>query len=192
MSGCRCAPTPQASSLCITQVLKTISSEPILRSLPKPEQRKAMEERSARVKRLITDLCSAAIHTPGDEERVALRSEDVERATVVARAVFLIDRDLGLWLMEQEGVVSAICSLSFSSSATAQSLCASILSDLAGDEKGRSLINSEVCAPLVASLPLWLLCPLSAGVSVPLPACCVFPTVVALPLSAGYALTYAR
>ena len=44
----------------------------------------------------------------------------------------------------QEGVVSAVCSLSFSPSSTAQSLCATVLSDLAGDEKGRSMISTEV------------------------------------------------
>jgi hypothetical protein len=43
----------------------------------------------------------AQVHKREDAERVALRLDDVERTTVVIRSLFLIDRELGLWILEQ-------------------------------------------------------------------------------------------
>ncbi len=74
---------------------------PVSPSLPKAQQRQEAQQQHERVRRLVFDLCAAAVHKTGDEERVAMRLEDVERATVVVRAVFLVNRDLGLWIIEQ-------------------------------------------------------------------------------------------
>ena len=98
MAGRHCA---QAAASTITQCLRTLLTEQPPATLSKPEQRQFLQDRLDRVKRLVVELCSPAVHKPGQEEDVSLRLEDVERATVVVRAVFLVDRDLGLWIMEQ-------------------------------------------------------------------------------------------
>ncbi len=69
--------------------------------LTKAQQRQELQDQHERVRRLVFELCTAAVHKTGDEDRVAMRLDDVERATVVVRAVFLINRDLGLWIIEQ-------------------------------------------------------------------------------------------
>ncbi len=62
---------------------------------------KAVEAQREFVKGLILDLCVAAVHKREDAERVALRMDDVERTAVVIRSLFLIDRELGLWILDQ-------------------------------------------------------------------------------------------
>ena len=92
---------PQTAASCLTQCLKTLLKGGVNDAAPKASQRAALEAQREYVKGLILDLCVAAVHKPEDAERVALRMEDVERATVVIRSLFLIDRELGLWLLEQ-------------------------------------------------------------------------------------------
>ncbi len=67
------------------------------------QKREDAQARRDMVKALLVDLCADAMHRNDDDERerVALRADDVERAAVVIRVVFLLNRDLGLWVLEQ-------------------------------------------------------------------------------------------